>query len=395
MTQQVEESAFTENLLIEPRIAGLEEWLNLGETFNQLRVQMEEWLKGIRQLAVRMQLADAMLEERINELMQEVGLLNEQLLTLKHFFATQEAESHWIRWIVSDSMGGIVLHVAPLFPGELLKEDLYEAKSSIIFTSATLGVQLADPNGEESQAPKPFEYFRRMLSLDERFEELMLDSPFDFESQTYIITPNDLLSLQSRDSAKQVSDFFLDLLRSVKGSTMGLFTSHSALQNVYLNIAPQAAAEGIKVLGQRMSGGQGKILKTYMNDPLHSALLGVNRFWEGVDLQGESLTTLVIHKLPFDVPNDPIVKVRGQMFHNGFMEYALPRAILRFRQGFGRLIRSQKDYGVMILLDNRVLHQRYGQMFLQALPQKVTIESMPLKQVPEKVAEWLGMWRNA
>lgn len=131
-----------------------------------------------------------------------------------------------------------------------------------------------------------------------------------------------------------------------------------------------------------------------MNDPLHSALLGVNRFWEGVDLQGESLTTLVIHKLPFDVPNDPIVKVRSQMFHNGFMEYALPRAILRFRQGFGRLIRSQKDYGVMILLDNRVLTQKYGQMFLQALPEKVTIESMPLSLVPGKVAAWLEMWKN-
>lgn len=392
VTQNVPESAFVENLLIDHLIVGMEEWLNLGETFDDLRLKIEAWLKQIRQFAGSLELNEDGQTEASDQLMQEASLLNEQLITLKHFFGAQAGENDWIRWILSDMKGAITINIAPMMPGKLLTEDLYEAKSSIIFTSATLGVQLTDPNGEDS--PHPFEYFRRMLNLDDRFEELMLDSPFDFEAQTYIITPNDLLSLSSRDSIKQVSEFFLELLRSVNGSTMGLFTSHSALQNVYLNIAPQLTAEGVKVFGQRVSGGRGKVLKAYMNDPIHSALLGVNRFWEGVDLQGEALTTLVMHKLPFDVPSDPIVKVRGQMFHNGFMEYSVPRAILRFRQGFGRLIRSKKDYGVMILLDNRITQKKYGQLFLQALPENVTIEAMNLSEVPGKVKDWLGMWKK-
>src|SRR5690606_7658606 len=222
------------------------------------RSAMELWLKSIRDFATRLGVSDEKGEEAADEIMQEVGLLHEQLVTLKHFFAKEGEAGHWIRWIVSDMLGAITLHVAPLFPGELLKEDLYDAKTSIVFTSATLGVQLSQSDMDASQAPPPFDYFRRMLSLDDRFEELMLSSPFDFEAQTYVILPQDILPLQSRESAQQVSDFFLDLLRSVRGSTLGLFTAHNALQTVYLNIAPQASAEGIKVLGQRLSGGRGK-----------------------------------------------------------------------------------------------------------------------------------------
>ena len=131
-----------------------------------------------------------------------------------------------------------------------------------------------------------------------------------------------------------------------------------------------------------------------MNDPAHSVLFGTASFWEGVDIKGEALTTLVIHKLPFDVPSDPICKARGQMFGNGFYEYSVPRAILKFRQGFGRLIRSKKDYGVMIVLDNRVLTKDYGKLFLDALPANITIEKTPLADIPANVEQWLRLKRN-
>jgi len=233
-----------------------------------------------------------------------------------------------------------------------------------------------------------------MLGLDEGFEELILPSPFDYEAQTYIITPSDLHPVVARNSIDQVSQFMLQMTRKIGGAMLGLFTSHGALQKVYMYLMQYFTEKDPKLLAQRITGGRGKIMKAYMNDPTHSIIFGTNSFWEGVDIQGEALTTLVIHKLPFDVPSDPIFAARSQMFANPFMEYSVPRAILRFRQGFGRLIRSKKDYGALVVLDNRVLTKDYGKMFLKALPPNVTIEKMKLAEVPEKVKEWLDNWKS-
>ncbi len=417
VAQNVPQSGFVEHLLIDRTVLGMQEWLNLGDSFGELKGQIEAWLKSLREFAAGLERMESSAfpgrEAFLDELRQEISLLAEQLLTLKRFFAqelpdpaplpletdapeeaSKKSATAWIRWITSDMMGALTLHVAPLLPGDLLKDDLYGSKKSIVFTSATLGVRLTQPGMEESEGPSPFEYFRRMLGLGDDFEELVLDSPFNFETQTYVIVPSDLLPVQAHASVQQAGSFILSLLRAVRGGLLGLFTSHGALQHVYLQIAPQASAEGIQVIGQRISGGRGKVLKAYLNNPQRSALLGVNSFWEGVDLQGEALTTLVMHKLPFDVPSDPIVAVRSQMFQNGFMQYLVPRAILRFRQGFGRLIRSAKDYGVMVILDNRVLSKDYGKMFLQSLPKGLTLETMPMAEVPGKVKEWLEGWRG-
>jgi len=240
----------------------------------------------------------------------------------------------------------------------------------------------------------PFTYFRRMLDLDESFEEVILDSPFDFESQVYVMVPQDVLPINARESISQVSGFLKNFIKSVGGGLLALFTSYNALENVYLNLTKALTKKDAKIFAQRLSGGRGKIMKAYMNKPKKSVLLGTNSFWEGIDIRGDALTSLVIHKLPFDVPNDPIYKARSELFSNSFMEYSVPRAILRFRQGFGRLIRSKKDYGVMVVLDNRVLTKQYGKMFLQSLPDNVTIEKMLLADIPGKTKEWMKMWKD-
>ena len=175
---------------------------------------------------------------------------------------------------------------------------------------------------------------------------------------------------------------------------MSLFTSYKMIETLYLDLMDPLQNNGVRLLAQRISGGRNKIMKAYMNDPEHSVLFGTASFWEGVDIKGKALTTLVIHKLPFDVPSDPICKARSNMFNNGFYEYSVPRAILKFRQGFGRLIRSKKDYGVMIVLDNRVLTKDYGKLFLDALPERITLEKTPLAQIPDNVKQWLGLNRK-
>jgi len=292
--------------------------------------------------------------------------------------------------MTSDYHGTVTINLAPFMPGELLKTRLYNQKKSIILTSATLGVKLHDRNADTSEQ-QPFKYIRTVLSLDERFEELIIDSPFDFETQTFVMIPKDVHPITSPKSTQQLTPFFAELIKNVGGSMMSLFTSYKMIETLYLDLMEPLQNNGVRLLAQRISGGRNKIMKAYMNDPEHSVLFGTASFWEGVDIKGEALTTLVIHKLPFDVPTDPICKARSEMFNNGFYEYSVPRAILKFRQGFGRLIRSKKDYGVMVVLDNRVLTKDYGQLFLDALPENITLEKLPLMAIPDNVKQWLGL----
>ncbi len=394
--RNVPESAYIENLLIDKILGASEEWMNLVDSLAEFYNDLRRWIAKLHKLAEALELneGDDFPEEGdfTDELRQEIGILLEQLGNLNRFFDNESEQKTPIRYIISDMKGVITLNIAPLMLGDELNEKLYTQKRSVVFTSATLGVDLADENLPD--APHPFTYVRRMLGLTEQFEELILESPFDYESQTYIITPTDLQPVQSRASIDQVSDFMKYLVRAVGGGLLGLFTSHGALQKVYMSLKKEFTSKDPKLLAQRISGGRGKIMKAYKNDPTHSALFGTNSFWEGVDLQGDALTTLVIHKLPFDVPSDPIFKARSELFGNAFMEYSVPRAILRFRQGFGRLIRSKKDYGALVILDNRVLTKEYGKMFLKALPDNTTIEKMPLEEVSETVKVWLNNWKS-
>jgi len=405
VNRNVPNSGFIENLLIDQLIGASDEWMNLGDSLGELSQKLSIWITSLRKFADALELSeknpsdihisgtDGTQIDFVDELRQEIALLSEQLGNIQSFFDNESDGKKLIRYITSDMQGVITIYMAPLMLGEELSEKLYSKKRSVIFTSATLSVNLSDDNTERD-GPRPFTYLRRMLGLDDSFEELILESPFDYESQAYVITPTDLEAVQSKNSIDQISNFMLNLIRSVGGGILGLFTSHGALQKVYLNLMSHLTKKDPKLIAQRISGGRGKIMKAYKNNPENSVLFGTNSFWEGIDLQGESLTTLVIHKLPFDVPSDPIFKARSQMFNNSFMEYSVPRAILRFRQGFGRLIRSKRDFGVLIVLDNRVINKEYGKMFLQALPAKVTMEKLPLEEVPSKVKEWLDNWRS-
>jgi DNA polymerase-3 subunit epsilon/ATP-dependent DNA helicase DinG len=392
VNRNVPDSGYIENLLVDQVISASEEWVNIGESLTDISLKLTEWIKDLKKFADALQMTESNEQDDFgDELMQEIGMLSEQLAHLNNFFNEEHEGKEWIRWISSDLHGIVTIHLAPLMVGPHLKDILYDECQSIILTSATLGVKLVQ-NGNEQH---PFTYLRQMLSLDDKFEEIILDSPFDFEKQVYVITPTGLEPVQSKNSIAQVGEFMKNLIKAVGGGILGLFTAHNALENVYLNLMHELTSKDCKVLAQRLSGGRAKIFKAYMNDPQHSALLGTASFWEGVDIAGDALTTLVIHKIPFDVPSDPIYKVRSQMFNNGFMEYSVPRAVLKFRQGFGRLIRSTKDYGVMICLDDRLQKKDYGKMFLNALPDGVVIEKMPIAETPKKVKEWLSLMSNS
>lgn len=397
VSQNVQESTYVENLLVDAVIMGSEEWLNLSVSAQSLSDDLQRFIRTLQKLTDLLSMNQQNPSEQNDysiQLLQESEVLSEQIRAMSSFFA-EEVKSDYIRWMTTNMQGVVTLNLAPFIPGDQLREKLYDQKKSIVFTSATLGVKLNRRGFDQAEEDHPFTYFRTMLSLDGRFEELMIDSPFDYESQSYVLVPGNILPISSPRSNQELLPFFELLIRTVKGSLLSLFTSYRIIEQLYLDLVQPLKSEGVKLLAQRISGGRNKIMKAYLNDPHHSVLFGTASFWEGVDIKGDALTALVIHKLPFDVPTDPICKARSQLFQNGFMQYSVPRAILKFRQGFGRLIRSKKDYGVMVVLDNRVLTKDYGKLFLDALPDNITLERIPLMDIPGQVGEWLRLMNKS
>jgi DNA polymerase-3 subunit epsilon/ATP-dependent DNA helicase DinG len=168
-----------------------------------------------------------------------------------------------------------------------------------------------------------------------------------------------------------------------------LFTSYAQLKKTSKTISPALGDQGIIIYEQGEGASPHTLLENFKNAE-HAILLGTRSCWEGVDVPGEALSALVIVKLPFDVPSDPVIAARSETFEDPFHQYALPEAILRFRQGFGRLIRSESDRGVVAILDRRVLTKRYGQLFVSSLPQ-CTQRVGPLQDLPREAATWLNL----
>ena len=170
---------------------------------------------------------------------------------------------------------------------------------------------------------------------------------------------------------------------------LALFTSYAQLQRTSNKIAPILAQADIQVYEQGEGASANKLLETF-RDTDRAVLLGTRAFWEGVDVPGDALSVLMIVKLPFDVPSDPVIAARAETYDDPFYQYALPEAILRFRQGFGRLIRTQTDRGVVAVLDKRVLTKQYGRLFLESLP-PCTFKQGLLADLPKQTERWLNI----
>jgi DNA polymerase-3 subunit epsilon/ATP-dependent DNA helicase DinG len=167
-----------------------------------------------------------------------------------------------------------------------------------------------------------------------------------------------------------------------------LFTSYGALNAMAAAIQGPLEAEGILVLAQGIDGSPKQLLSA-LRENSRTVLLGAASFWEGVDVAGDALSLLVIARLPFPVPTDPVYVARSGLYDHPFEEYALPQAVLRFRQGFGRLIRTKTDRGVLVVLDTRLRGRRYGEAFLRSLP-RCTLREMPARDLPAAVRSWLA-----
>jgi DNA polymerase-3 subunit epsilon/ATP-dependent DNA helicase DinG len=184
-----------------------------------------------------------------------------------------------------------------------------------------------------------------------------------------------------------LEETLLQLAAATGGRMLALFTSTTALRQTYHALEEPLEEQEIVLLGQGLDGSRRSVLQRFRDTP-RAVLLGTSSFWEGVDVVGDALSVLVITKLPFAVPNDPVFAARSELFGDPFNDFAVPQAILKFKQGFGRLIRSKEDRGVVAILDRRLLSKRYGRLFLASLP-NTTTQTGTLKQLPLASARWL------
>ncbi|HTE85341.1 MAG TPA: helicase C-terminal domain-containing protein, partial [Dehalococcoidia bacterium] len=281
-----------------------------------------------------------------------------------------------VAWLTVSRTGGAVTAAsAPLNVGETLNSYLFGRKASVVLTSATL------------TSGGTFDYVRERLGLAE-VEELSVGSPFDYERSALLLLPSDIPEPSQHGYQPAVEHALIQLAVASEGRALVLFTSHAALRASYRAIGPALSAKGIRVLAQGIDGTPQDLVGELRADP-RTVICGTSSFWEGVDVVGEALSLLVITKLPFSVPSDPVFTARAEQFEQPFRDYALPQAVLRFKQGFGRLIRHRDDRGVVAVLDRRLRSKSYGRVFLKSLP-PCTIRDTPTQASGALVLEWLA-----
>ena len=353
------------------------DWMQIEMGWDLLSEQMQEVMAQLGYLVeivrdheyAQIPGYDDLLQEGVG-LLQQLGAMYEQMESV--LIQPQENEITWVRsWARTDQ---ISLCAAPLRVGHLVEQHLLWSKEAVIFTSATL------------QTDGDFTFIKQRLGAQDA-EELAVGSPFDYESQVLLYLPTDIPEPNQPYHQKILCQSLVALARATQGRMLVLFTSYNQLRSVSSAIARPLAERGITVFAQGQGTSRRQLLENFRTMP-KSVLLGTRSFWEGIDVPGEALSCLVVAKLPFAVPTDPVFAARSETMDEPFFQYAVPDAILRFRQGFGRLIRTKTDRGVVVAVDKRLQTKSYGQMFLRSLPTCTTV-SGTLAEMSKQAAAWI------
>ena len=276
-------------------------------------------------------------------------------------FISDFDDEEFIYWIeVNSKKSNSKLVATPLKIDKDLKMNLFLNLKQIVFTSATIAVG------------KSFDYFKNSLGLEEKTLDKKIKSPFDYDKQMKVYIPEDIIEPSSSNYAAEVSEYVKGHILKSGGKSFVLFTSYKILNYVYYMIREELESYGMDLFVHGMAP-RTQLINMFKesNAPV---LFGTDSFWEGVDIKGDKLSSVIIVKLPFKVPNDPITEAIIEHIEsqgkNSFVEYQVPEAVIKFKQGIGRLIRSKEDKGNITILDNRIVKKRYGKYFLESIPTK-------------------------
>jgi len=315
--------------------------------FDQHGEALEDLLRALELIGSHLQLVKTSPDEVI-PLFRRVLELQQRLE-----FWRKGADRSYVYWVERRGRG-CFLQATPIDVSSLLEEKLFDKLDTVILTSATLAV------GET------FEFAERRLGI-RHTRSLVVPSHFEYAKQALLYVPQHLPDPRSPAFTRAAAEEITSILRHTRGRAFVLFTSYQQMRLVYdrvsLDIDYPTLMQG--------TGPRNALLDEFRATP-HCVLFATSSFWQGVDVQGDQLSCVIIDKLPFAVPSDPVVEARIERIReeggNPFYEYQIPQAALALKQGFGRLIRSKTDRGVLVLLDNRITKQRYGQVFFDSLP---------------------------
>ena len=333
---------------------------------------------GVIQAASDLAEALKVLEQALDALAQRSRALDNcwrRCGNLMHMLAAfrEREQTEMVQWVETRGTG-FLLHQTPLDVSEVFQTRIAQHECNCIFTSATLAVE------------SDFSHFAAQLGLAD-VRALSWPSPFDYAGQAMLYLPPDMPDPADPAFTAHVVDAALPIIKASAGHAFVLFTSHRALQEA----APLIMSGTDYPVLVQGDAGKTELLDTFRKTP-HAVLLGTASFWEGVDVRGEALSSVIIDKLPFAPPDDPVFRARAARMQeegrNPFMEHQLPQAIISLKQGVGRLIRDRQDYGVMVICDPRLRSRSYGKKFLASLP------AMPLTHNICDVEKFFALHRD-
>ncbi len=295
---------------------------------------------------------------------------------LNLFFENESSDIKWIK----KTQTYVRFNITPLSISEALRENIYERAKSIIFTSATISV-----NGN-------FDFFKKTVGVDDA-NEFIAKNSFDYDSTSKLVITSDTPFPDSPEYANTLSKCIVSIAKGVKDVDAGaliLFTSYRMLNETYELSCEKLENLGFVVLRQG-DFDNFETLKEFKKN--RSFLFATSSFWEGIDVKGDALSIVFITRLPFEVPNTPVESSRYEVMKrqgvNAFFEYSLPKAVLKFRQGFGRLIRDKNDRGVILVTDSRIIRKTYGKVFVDSLP-KLKKEVVKTNEIKDSVCSFFG-----
>ena len=293
-------------------------------------------------------------------------------------FINNFSDVDYVYWLdINSKRTNVVLTATPLNIAQKLSSVLFENLNRLVFASATIMA-----NGD-------FEYFKKSLGLDEEeCIECFIESPFDYEHQMSVYIPTDIQDSENLNAfVTDASKFILEILKKTKGKAFILFTSYTMLNQIYYSVVNKLKNSNFEIFlhGEKP---RSQLIKEF-KEAKNPVLFGTTSFWEGVDVQGENLSNVIITKLPFLVPTDPIVSAISKKIEedggNSFSDFQLPEAIIKFKQGVGRLIRKKTDRGNIFILDSRIIKKRYGSAFIKALPSQKNIKILEKDDIIKEI----------